>query len=250
MMESDAQQKTTPILFQKTPSSLRPVSSSEHYIPDGQNTWLSQIAHRQPTQLPDGSPGIRLQIPYLEEFFDTTWYLICKGTYELYAIYDTIFTEIPYFAQLQPFYLVALDTNLQQHRDSRINHVRMHMGWIAEVADSFMKWWESAPTNQPFPCTMLTHEQRQLIHEDFIKSTDFLGTTYRAYKQLINTDPSNRLDHMTNQDMALGRIRNCFKHIETCVVSDNYFRLISGLPPAPSPECQPSQTTLKQNSSE
>ena len=35
------------------------------------------------------------------------------------------------------------------------------MGWIAQVADSFKKkWWESAPTNQPFPCTMHTHEQR------------------------------------------------------------------------------------------
>ena len=168
----------------------------------------------------------------------------------MYAIYDTIFTEIPYFAQLQPFDLVALDTNLQEHRDSRINHVRMHMGWIAQVADSFTKWWESAPTNQPFPHTMLTCEQRQLIHEDFIKATDFLGTTYRAYEQLINMDPSNRLDHMTNQDMALGKVRNCFKCIEMCVVSDNYFRSISGLPPAPYPECQPSQTTLEQNSPE
>ena len=154
MMESDAQQKTTPIPFQKTPSSLRPVSSSECYIPDGQNTWLSQIAHRQPTQLPDGSSVIRLQIPYLEEFFSTNWYLIHKDIFELYAIYDTIFTDILYFAQLQPFDLVALDTDLQEHRDSRINHVRMHMGWNAQVTDSFMKWWESALTNQPFPCTI------------------------------------------------------------------------------------------------
>ena len=38
MMESDAQQKTTHIPFQKTPSPLRPVSPSECYIPDGQNT--------------------------------------------------------------------------------------------------------------------------------------------------------------------------------------------------------------------
>ena len=38
MMESDAQQKTTPIPFQKTPSPQRPVSPSECYIPDGQNT--------------------------------------------------------------------------------------------------------------------------------------------------------------------------------------------------------------------
>ena len=75
MMESDAQQKTTPIPFQKTLSPLRPVS------PDGQNTRLSQIAHRQPAQLLDGSPGIRLQIPYLEEFFHTTWYLIYDDTY-------------------------------------------------------------------------------------------------------------------------------------------------------------------------
>ena len=35
-----------------------------------------------------------------------------------------------------------------------------------------------------------------------------------------------------------------------CVVSDNYFRLISGLLPAPYPECQPSQTALEQNSPE
>ena len=74
---------------------------------------------------------------------------------------------------------------------------------------------------------MLTCEQRQLIHKDFEKATDFLDTTYRAYKQLINTDPSNRLDHMTNQDMALGKV------IEMCIVSDNYFRSISGLPPVP-----------------
>ena len=56
------------------------------------------------------------------------------------------------------------------------------MGWIAQVADSFTKWWKSAPTNQPFPHTMLTHEQRQLIPDDFIKATEFLGTTYRAYE--------------------------------------------------------------------
>ena len=134
----------------------------------------------------------------MEEFFGITWYLIYENTFKLYAIYDTIFTEIPYFAQLQMFDLVALDTDLQEHRDSRVNHVRMHMGWIAQVADSFTKWWESAPTSHPFPHTMLTHEQRQLIQEDFVEATDFLGTTYRAYEQLINTDPSNRLHHMTN----------------------------------------------------
>ena len=43
------------------------------------------------------------------------WYLIHEDTFKLYAIYDAIFTEIPYFPQLQPFDLVALDTDLQEH---------------------------------------------------------------------------------------------------------------------------------------
>ena len=66
-------------------------------------------------QLPDGSPGIRLQIPYLGEFFDTTWYLIHNDMYGLYAIYDMVLEEMPNFAQLQPFDLVALHTQLQEH---------------------------------------------------------------------------------------------------------------------------------------
>ena len=152
MMESDAQHQTTHILFQEIPSPLRAVSPSKHYIPDGQSTQFSQIVHRQTAQLLDGSPGIRLQIPYLEEFFGTMWYLIHNDMYGLYAIYDTIFMEIPYFAQLQPFDLVALYTmSCRSAKIAELITSRMHMGWIAQVADSFTKWWESAPTNQPFP---------------------------------------------------------------------------------------------------
>ena len=100
MMESDAQHQTTPISFQEILSPLGAVSPSKCYIPDGQNTQLSQIVHRKTSQLPDGSPGIRLHIPYLEEFFDTMWYLNCNDMYGLYAISDTIFKEVPFFAQL------------------------------------------------------------------------------------------------------------------------------------------------------
>ena len=50
----------------------------------------------------------------MEEFFDTMWYLIHDDTYGFHAIYDTIFAEIPYFAQFQPLDLVALDTDLQE----------------------------------------------------------------------------------------------------------------------------------------
>ena len=55
---------------------------------------------------------------------------------------------------------------------------------------------------------------------------------------------------MTNQDNALGKVRNCFKCIETCVVLDNYFRSVTGLPPAPYPKSQPIQSALEQTSPE
>ena len=124
MMQQDAQNKITPLHFQQSPKSQQtPVSTDDHYLPDGQNTWLSQVAQKQPAQLPDGSPRYRLQIPYLQEFFDTHWYFVQDCTFELYAIYDATFVEIPYHAQSQPFNLVALDTDLQKHLDDRVNQI-------------------------------------------------------------------------------------------------------------------------------
>ena len=53
-----------------------------------------------------------MQILYLSKFFGTHWYLVQKDTYAMYAIYDALFSEIPYSAQLTPFDLVTLDTDL------------------------------------------------------------------------------------------------------------------------------------------
>ena len=50
--------------------------------------------------------------------------------------------------------------------------------------------------------------------------------------------------------MALGKVRDCFKCIETCIVLDNYFRSVTGLPPTPYPESQPIQSALEQTSPE
>ena len=55
MMQSDAQQKTTSIPLQDNQYPQRHVPMDEHYISDGQNTWLSDVAHRQPPQLPYGT---------------------------------------------------------------------------------------------------------------------------------------------------------------------------------------------------
>ena len=63
-------------------------------------------------------------------------------------------------------------------------------------------------------------------------------------------DPANCITHLKSHDEDLERVRKCFKRLETFMVSDNYFRSVSGLPPAPYPEQQPSQLALEQNSSD
>ena len=94
---------------------------------------------------------------------------------------------------------------------------------------------------------LMLNDQHQ-VHLDFVKATDFLGTIFRAYEDLISADPVNCTIHLTNHDMDLDKVRKCFKRLETYMILDNYFRSISGLPPAPYPECQPSQMALEQNS--
>ena len=113
MMEQDAQQSTTPLPFQQPQDPVQTQAQEEdRYILDGQNTRLSQVSQKQTTYLPDGIPRFRMQIPYLSKFFSTHWYLVQKDTYAMYAIYDALFSEIPYSTQLTPFDLVTLDTDL------------------------------------------------------------------------------------------------------------------------------------------
>ena len=90
MMEHDAQDSVTPVPFQdpKSPSQL--IETEDRYIPDGQNTRLSQVAQKQLAHLPDGSSGFRLQIPYLQQFFGTNWFFVHKNTFKLFAIYDAV----------------------------------------------------------------------------------------------------------------------------------------------------------------
>ena len=63
-------------------------------------------------------------------------------------------------------------------------------------------------------------------------------------------DPANHHTHLANCDKDLERVKKCFRHIGTFAISDNYYRSVSGLPPAPYPECQPSQAALELNTPE
>ena len=113
LQEQDAQDSITPVPFQdpKSPSQLS--ETEDKYLPDGQNTRLSQVAQKQLAHLPDGSSGFRLQIPYLQQFFGTNWFFVHRDTFKLFAIYDVVFFETTCCAQSQPFNLVTLDEDLQ-----------------------------------------------------------------------------------------------------------------------------------------
>ena len=52
MMQQDAQNSTTPIPFQDPQAPSQP-TEEDKYIPDGQNTRLSQVAQKQLAYLPD-----------------------------------------------------------------------------------------------------------------------------------------------------------------------------------------------------
>ena len=78
-------------------------------------------------------------------------YLVHKDTFELYAIYDMIFSETPYCAQIKPFDLVALDTDLQEHLDSRMSHINKRKEWVTQITDSYEKWISTTAVSKPFP---------------------------------------------------------------------------------------------------
>ena len=120
MMEQDAQDSITLVPFQdpKSPSQL--IETEDRYIPDGQNTRLSQVAQKQLVHLPDGSSGFRLQIPYLQQFFGTNWFFVHKDTFKLFAIYDAVFFETTCCTQSQLFNLVTLDEDLQDLLQDRM----------------------------------------------------------------------------------------------------------------------------------
>ena len=97
---------------------------------------------------------------------------------------------------------------------------------------------------------MLLLQNCNKIHEDFIEATDFLGKMYQAHEDLILANPANCITHFKSCDKDLERVRKCFKRLETFMVSDNYFRSVSGLAPAPFLEQQLSQLALEQNNSD
>ena len=136
---------------------------------------------------------------------------LCEMAHAFYAIYDAIILEIPYHAQSRPFDLVALDTDLQEHQDSRMKQFRMKAEWVNMRTSSYEKWITTAQISKTIPHSMLSLAERHQTHLDFVKGVDFLGTVYRAYKDLTNMDNVNRLEHLMDHDRIMDQIRKDFK---------------------------------------
>ena len=109
-------------------------------MPDGQNTRLRQVAQKQLAYLPDGSLGFRMQIPYLQQFFGTNWFLVCKDMFELFTIYDAVFFETTYHAQSQPFNLVTLDADLQEYLQDWMSCINVKKERVAQLNQYNLDW--------------------------------------------------------------------------------------------------------------
>ena len=97
MMQQDTQSQSNLPPFQQSQTTPQvPPATDDHYLPDGLNTKLSQIAQKQPAQLLDGSPCVLIPNPL---FAGVLWhqigFFVQNDTYKLYAIYVAIFAEIP-----------------------------------------------------------------------------------------------------------------------------------------------------------
>ena len=69
----------------------------------------------------------------------------------MYAIYNALFSEIPYSTQLTPFDLVTLGTDLREHLEDRSSHINMRQDQVAQISDSYSKWIEAAAVSKNFP---------------------------------------------------------------------------------------------------
>ena len=146
--------------------------------------------------------------------------------------------------------MVTLDADLQEYLQDWTSHVNVKKEQVTQLNMSYTTWLAGAPINKDFPHCMLSLQDCNKIHEDFIEATDFLGKMYQTHEDLIVADPANCITHFKSCDEDLERVRKCFKRLDTFMASDNYFRSVSGLPPAPYLEQQPSQLALKQNNSD
>ena len=83
----------------------------------------------------------------------------------------------------------------------------MKISW--EYAD----WLAEAPLNKDFPCQVLSLQDHNRVHEDYIAATNFLGRFYQAHEDLILADPANCITHLWSHDQRSGKGLEMFQEV-------------------------------------
>ena len=130
-----------------------------------------------------------------------------------------------------------------------MSHINKRKEWVTQITDSYEKWISTAAVSKLFPHSMLTLNDQTSSSPGFCWSYWFPRYNFQSIWGSHLSWPSqlhNPSDKPVTQIWT--RSGNTWRGLETYMILDNYFRSISGLPPAPYPECQPSQMALEQNS--
>ena len=89
-----------------------------------------------------------------------------------------------------------------------------------QISWEYANWLAKAPINKDFPHRVLSLQDHNRIHKDYIAATNFLGRLYQAHEDLVMADPANHITHLWSHDKNLERVRKCFKRLETFMVSE------------------------------
>ena len=118
-----------------------------------------------------------------------------------------------YHAQSQPFNLVTLAADLQEYLQDWTSQVNVKKEWVAQLNKLYATWLAGAPVNKDFPHCILSLQDHNKIHEDFIEATDFLVKMYWAHEDLIMADPANHTAHLKSCDKDFGKGQKMFQEI-------------------------------------
>ena len=76
-----------------------------------------------------------------------------------------------------------------------------------QISQEYANWLAKAPVNKYFPHQVLSLQDCNRIHEDYIVATNFLGRLYQAHEDLIVADPAKHIIHLRSCDDDLERVK-------------------------------------------
>lgn len=138
------------------------------YIPDGRNTTLQDEPHIEAAvTTPQGEECYMVYINYLQDTFDTNEFLLCKETFELFAVVEGL----------------AMPTNLFTS-DKPMDLDRLHQ-FLSETVQN------NQQLNEPRRHPPMNFKERTALIESRPSTYCILVKTIQVFNNLISTDRTN-----------------------------------------------------------